>query len=51
MTPTYSPPPFVPPPVPPAAPPVVPVASTCPQCLSPITGEDVFCGVCGYRLK
>jgi hypothetical protein len=23
----------------------------CPQCLSPVTGEDVFCGVCGYRLK
>ncbi|MEO6363410.1 MAG: zinc ribbon domain-containing protein [Caldimonas sp.] len=43
---------------PPAAAPAVaelrvePAAATaCPQCLSPITGDDVFCGVCGYRLK
>ena len=26
-------------------------ATTCPQCLSAIAAEDVFCGVCGYRLK
>ncbi len=26
-------------------------AATCPQCLSAIAPEDVFCGVCGYRLK
>jgi hypothetical protein len=51
MTPAYSAPPYVPPPVQPAAPPAMPIASTCPQCLSPITGEDVFCGVCGYRVK
>ena len=25
--------------------------TTCPQCLSPVTSEDTFCGVCGYRLK
>ncbi len=25
--------------------------TTCPQCLSPVTPEDTFCGVCGYRLK
>lgn len=56
--PTYSAPPayvapaYVPPPAqPPAAAPVVPATTTCPQCLSPITAEDVFCGVCGYRLK
>jgi hypothetical protein len=49
--PAYSPPAYVPPPAQPAAAPAMPVASTCPQCLSPVTGEDVFCGVCGYRLK
>ncbi len=42
---------YVPPPAQPAAAPAMPAASTCPQCLSPVTGEDVFCGVCGYRLK
>jgi hypothetical protein len=35
--------------LPPAAP--LPAITTCPQCLSPVTPEDVFCGVCGYRLK
>jgi hypothetical protein len=35
--------------LPPAAP--LPAATTCAQCLSPVTPEDVFCGVCGYRLK
>ena len=49
--PTYSPPAYVPPPTPSAAAPAMPVASTCPQCLSPVTADDVFCGVCGYRLK
>ena len=34
------------PPAPPLPPP-----TTCPQCLSSVTPEDVFCGVCGYRLK
>jgi hypothetical protein len=48
--PAYSPPTYVPPPAQPAAP-AVPAASTCPQCLSAITSDDVFCGVCGYRLK
>ena len=46
--PAYAPPAYVPPPATPAA---APLASTCPQCLSPVTAEDVFCGVCGYRLK
>jgi hypothetical protein len=35
--------------LPPAAP--LPATTTCPQCLSPVTPEDAFCGVCGYRLK
>jgi hypothetical protein len=26
-------------------------AATCPQCLAPIGAADVFCGVCGCRLK
>jgi hypothetical protein len=26
-------------------------ALACPQCLSAITSDDVFCGVCGYKLK
>jgi hypothetical protein len=50
--PAWTPPPATPPsaaPLPPAAP--LPTATTCPQCLSPVTPEDVFCGVCGYRLK
>ena len=49
--PAYSAPPFVPPPAQvPVAPPI-PAPTTCPQCLSPITSDDVFCGVCGYRVK
>ncbi|MEO8526903.1 MAG: hypothetical protein ABI460_19400, partial [Caldimonas sp.] len=53
MTPAYSAPPtYMAPPVQaPAPPPDLPVPTTCQQCLSPITPEDVFCGVCGYRLK
>lgn len=46
--PTYSAPPAAGP-LPAAAP--LPAATTCPQCLSAISPEDVFCGVCGYRLK
>ena len=46
--PAYSPPAHVPPT---AAAPAAPAASTCPQCLSAVTSDDVFCGVCGYRLK
>jgi hypothetical protein len=45
--PAYSPPPVV---LPPAAP-SLPVPTTCPQCLSPVTADDLFCGVCGFRLK
>lgn len=33
------------------APPPATAAVTCPQCLSPVTGDDLFCGACGYRLK
>ena len=53
MTLSYSAPPvYMPPPqAPSVAAPALPVATTCPQCLSPITSEDVFCGVCGYRVK
>jgi hypothetical protein len=54
-----APPPFASPPayVPPPAQPPLPAASppaattTCPQCLSAVTPDDLFCGVCGYRLK
>ncbi|MEO8080574.1 MAG: hypothetical protein ABI641_08590 [Caldimonas sp.] len=45
--PAYMPPPVQAPPAPPAAAPV----TACPQCLSAVTADDVFCGVCGYRLK
>ncbi len=34
----------------PPAPPLPPI-TTCAQCLSSVTPDDVFCGVCGYRLK
>jgi hypothetical protein len=50
--PAWAPPPTPSPaiaPLPPAAP--LPAITTCPQCLSPVTPDDVFCGVCGYRLK
>lgn len=52
-----TPPAYLPAPVPPAAAPSpaaapAPVmAATCPQCLSPVTPGDLFCGVCGDRLK
>ena len=53
MAPAYSAPPvYMPAPqAPPVAAPAPPAPTTCPQCLSPITAEDVFCGVCGYRVK
>lgn len=52
-------------PPPPAPPPEAPVRAmppdsttpavaktlTCPQCLSAVGKDDVFCGVCGYKLK
>jgi hypothetical protein len=48
-----SPPAYMPPPAPApvAAPPAIPVSTTCSQCLSSVTADDVFCGVCGYRLR
>jgi len=59
--PAWAPPPTTPSPVAPGAgapspaalppAPPLPPPTTCPQCLSPVTPEDVFCGVCGYRLK
>jgi hypothetical protein len=59
------PPPSPPSPPPPAPPPETPVRAlppdsttpavaktlTCPQCLSAVGRDDVFCGVCGYKLK
>ena len=48
-----SPPAWTPPPTPaplPEAPPP-PALTACPQCLSAVTESDVFCGVCGFRLK
>lgn len=59
-------PPTEPPPAPPEPPPIISAgrelppgsttpgvakALTCPQCLSSVGQDDVFCGVCGYRLK
>ena len=63
--PAYSPPPAVAAPAPGDAPDIElpfgeasgsptaapPLAANCPQCLSPVAGDDVFCGVCGYRMK
>ena len=47
-----SPPAWTPPPVAPVPAAVAaPAPSACPQCLSPVTADDLFCGVCGYRLK
>lgn len=31
--------------------PAVATALSCPQCLSAVGNDDMFCGVCGYRLK
>ncbi len=40
-------------PPPPATQPFEPAAAlaNCPQCMAPVTPDDVFCGVCGYRLR
>ncbi len=46
--PAWMPPPVMPPAVPEAPPPAL---TACPQCLSAVVDADVFCGVCGYRLK
>ena len=32
-------------------PPTAAKAPGCPQCLAPVGADDVFCGVCGYKLK
>ena len=48
VPPAWTPPAVTAPTPPPPAPPLV---TTCPQCLSSVTPDDVFCGVCGYRLK
>jgi hypothetical protein len=52
-TPAYAAPPaWTPPPVlPPVAAPAPPPLTACPQCLSAVTDADLFCGVCGFRLK
>jgi hypothetical protein len=31
--------------------PMMKKALACPQCLSPVAADDVFCGVCGYKMK
>jgi len=51
--PTVVPPAWAPPAVtaPAPPPPAPPLVTTCPQCLSSVAPDDVFCGVCGYRLK
>ena len=37
---------------PPAAtPPAVPVTTLCPKCTAPVGADDLFCGVCGFKLK
>jgi hypothetical protein len=49
-----SPPAWMPPPVMPRAPaetPPLAAVTTCPQCLSAVVEDDVFCGVCGFRLQ
>lgn len=46
--PAWTPPAVTAPALPPPSPPLL---TTCPQCLSSVTPDDVFCGVCGYRLK
>ena len=51
--PAWAPPPATPAPsvAPLPAPAPMPAPTTCAQCLSPVSRDDVFCGVCGYRLK
>ncbi|CAN5284608.1 hypothetical protein BH11PSE9_BH11PSE9_16280 [soil metagenome] len=52
--PTEPPEPSAPPSFAPTLPPAIepaPVRLACPQCLSAVTADDQFCGVCGYKLK
>lgn len=44
-------PPLQPPPAAATPPVAAPAVSACPQCLSAVTPDDVFCGVCGFRLR
>ena len=32
-------------------PPASPATAPCPKCSSPVGADDLFCGVCGYKLK
>ncbi|MEO8807099.1 MAG: zinc ribbon domain-containing protein [Burkholderiaceae bacterium] len=45
-TPAYSPAPPVS-----AAPPASPATTLCPKCTAPVGPDDLFCGVCGFKLK
>ena len=49
--PAWTPPPAQPPVAAPPPPPAPPLVTTCPQCLSAVASGDLFCGVCGFRLK
>ncbi len=54
VPPSPAPAPPAPPSFSPTLPPVIeppPVRLACPQCLSAVTADDQFCGVCGYKLK
>ena len=31
--------------------PAIPAGTACPGCHAPVTADDAFCGVCGYKLK
>jgi hypothetical protein len=34
-----------------ATPPGVPATTLCPKCTAPVGADDLFCGVCGFKLK
>lgn len=34
-----------------ATPPAVPATTLCPKCSAPVGADDLFCGVCGFKLK
>ena len=34
-----------------SAPPAVPSTTLCPKCSATVGGDDLFCGVCGFKLK
>ncbi|MEQ1682530.1 MAG: zinc ribbon domain-containing protein [Burkholderiaceae bacterium] len=34
-----------------ATPPAVPATALCPKCTAPVGADDLFCGVCGFKLK